>query len=148
MREIIQHPDPMLRQVSKPVKKIDDKVKEIASELVHYANTPGCVGLSAIQLGEPIRLFAAKRGNEDIVMVNSKVLKLSKQVYRVPEGCTSVDYGKSRYLIVRHKSIKITGLGLNGNRITFKAWGLFGEILQHESDHLEGMLVLDRGERV
>lgn len=144
MKEVVQYPDPVLRRVSEPIKKIDGEVKELASELVRYINTPNCVGLSAVQLGVPIRVFAAKRGGEDIVMVNPEVIKLSQQIYHVSEGCTSIQQGATRYLVVRHKYIKITGLDLNGDRITFKAHGLFGEILQHESDHLEGKLVLDR----
>jgi len=145
VREIIQYPDPMLRQTSKPVEKIDDKVKEIAVELIHHINALNYVGLSAVQLGELIRMFVAKRVDEDIIIINPEVIKLSKQTYTILEGCTSIDHGRTSYLVARHKSVKITGTDLDGRRVTYKAWGLFGEVLQHENDHLDGKLILDHG---
>lgn len=148
MREILQYPNPTLTKVSEPIESVDIKVREIAAELIRYLNQPVVVGISAIQLGEPIRMLATKRGDENIIIINPIVLKLSKQTYKVSESCASISHGTVSYLVTRHKSIKITGIDLNGKRFTYKGWNLFGQILQHEFDHLNGIMINTRGRLV
>jgi len=148
MKEVIQHPNSILRETSKPVKKIDDKVREIGMELINHLNDSNCVGLSAVQLGSPIRMFAARRGTEDVVIVNPKVIKMNEQTFNVLEGCASINHGKKPYLVTRRKSVKVIGTNLDGEKVVYKAWGLFGHIIQHENDHLNGILILDHGKEV
>jgi len=148
VRGIIQYPTPILTQVSKPVKKVTPKVREIAAELLFYLDTPGCVGLSAVQLDEPIRMFAVKWAGKDIVIINPEIIKLSKQTCHRVEGCTSIRKGEAQYLVTRHKAVRIAGTDLEGEKVMYRVGGLFGEIMQHEHDHLEGRLIVDHGRDV
>lgn len=148
MREIIQLPDPILNEVSAPVTDIDSLVREIAGELIFYLNTSNFVGLSAIQLGEKTRIIAVRRGAEVIPIINPVIIKASSQTYRVVEGCASIRHGQSFYKVTRHKSVKVVGRNLRWEKLVYKGFDLFGQVLQHEIDHLDGRMIDTHGKLV
>jgi len=148
MREIIQRPDPTLNEVSAPVTDIDSLVREIAGELIFYLNTSNFVGLSAIQLGEKTRIIAVRRGAEVIPIINPVIVKASSQTHRVVEGCASIRHGQSFYKVTRHKSVKVVGRNLRWEKLVYKGFDLFGQVLQHEIDHLDGRMIDTHGKLV
>jgi len=149
MRQIVKLPSPILHEVSEPIKSIDGYVKEVAKEIRRYLALPHCVGLSAPQLGEKIRLIGVKmniRPPVDIIfIVNPIIIKLSPKTYHIPEGCLSIGNGKVPFVVTRHKIIKVRGIDLDGVGVTYKGHDLFAQILQHEIDHLDGKLISDEG---
>ena len=149
MRQIVSVPNPILHEVSEPIKSIDGYVKEVAKEIKKYMLIPHIVGLSAPQLGEGIRLIGVKRNIRPpvdiILIVNPVIVKLSPKTYHIPEGCESIGGGKVPFVVTRHKIIKVKGINLDGVEVTYKGHNLFAQILQHEIDHLDGKLISDGG---
>ena len=143
MRKIIHTPNPILTQVAKPVKTVDGYIKELVVEMRRYLILHRIVGISAPQLGEGVRLIGVKRGQEVIFIVNPIFTKLSTQTFRVQEGCLSIGDGKIPFWVVRHKIVKVKGFNLDGKYVIYKGRDLFGQVLQHEIDHLNGRLIGD-----
>lgn len=141
MRKIIQKPDRILYKVSIPVNCIDSYIKDIAKDMKRYLLLHRFLGISAPQLGELVRLIGIKRNEEILFVVNPIITKLSTQTFRVQEGCCSIGNGKIPLWVTRYKIVKVAGLNLNGDHITYKGRELFGQVLQHEIDHLDGKLI-------
>lgn len=144
IRQIIHTPNPILKQVSKPVKTIDGYIKELVAEMRRYLILHRILGISAPQLGESVRLIGLKRNKEVIFIVNPIFTKLSTQTFRVQEACLSIGDGKIPFWVVRHKIVKVMGMNLDGEYVTYKGRDLFGQELQHEIDHLNGRLIGDK----
>jgi len=151
MREIIQRPDPILNLTCEPVTDIDGLVKEIAGDMIFYLQTSNFIGLAAIQLGEKTRIIAVRRGaypKDIIIIINPVIIKVTLQTHRVVEGCASIRHGQSFYKVTRHKSVRVVGLDLHGEKVVYKGWDLFGQVLQHEIDHLDGRMIDTHGKLV
>lgn len=111
------------------------------------------VAIAAPQIGVPKRMFLVEDQNADreeavptIVAINPRIIKTSKKTHEVGEGCLSVP---DRYgAVVRHKNITFTALDETGQPFTRGAGGLLAQIIQHECDHLDGILYVDRAEQV
>lgn len=152
MRDIVKAPNPILYKVSEPVKSIDGYIKELANEMMTYISRVThipCGGLAAVQLGEPVRLIAimwnmySPEFREPVIIINPEIVKKSLKMVESREGCLSIGDGTSIYLVKRYKLVKVVGLDLNGERVTYKERGMPGFALQHEIDHLNGRLVSD-----
>lgn len=152
MRDIVKAPNPILYKVSEPVKSIDGYIKELANEMMTYISRVThipCGGLAAVQLGEPVRLIAimwnmySPEFREPVIIINPEIVKKSLKMVESREGCLSIGDGTSIYLVKRYKLVKVVGLGLNGERVTYKERDMPGFALQHEIDHLNGRLVSD-----
>jgi peptide deformylase len=152
LREIVQFPDPRLKRISKPVGEITDEIRELAREMcdVMYAE-PG-IGLAAPQLGEALRLFVidtewTEEENDRCpqVIINPEIVhKEGKIVWE--EACLSVpDYNAE---VERAAQITLRALDLEGKEIVEEAEGLRAVCLQHEYDHLDGVLFIDRISRL
>ncbi|MCL4403741.1 peptide deformylase [Patescibacteria group bacterium] len=109
------------------------------------------VGLSANQIGLNYRMFVAQvpdsQGHPKFYAVfNPEVSKLSKEMETLEEGCLSVPetYGPTP----RHYRLTLAGFGPNGKKLKINAWGLLARVFQHETDHLDGKLFLDRAEKL
>jgi peptide deformylase len=153
IKEIVQAGDPTLRKVSKPVGKIDKKILLLISDLketlLAHKNPEG-VGLAAPQIGKNLRIFAMRDGKKLKIVINPEIVSVSKVKTitktnnndEVLEGCLSVPhyYGPLR----RGKEIKIKYLNEDGQKVieTFKEFP--AQIVQHEIDHLNGFLFVDR----
>jgi len=153
IKKIITVPNSLLRQKSKSVDKIDKKIKKIIDDLlttVKKTTDPEGLGLSAIQIGQPVRIFVAKVNNNFEVFINPTInffskKKLSQALPKEKllfEGCLSVPqiYG----FIDRPFEIQITWQNEKGNQKTRKFKDKLAVCLQHEFDHLEGILFTDR----
>lgn len=150
MRNIVKVPNPILREVSKPVNNIDGYIKELASEMMAYMTGVSripCLGLAAVQLGELVRMVVIM-GNmyspdfrEPVIIINPEIVRESDKMVESREGCLSIGDGTQIFIVKRHKLVKVVGLDLNGARRSYKERGLPGFALQHEIDHLNGRLV-------
>ncbi|MCJ7792933.1 MAG: peptide deformylase [Candidatus Marinimicrobia bacterium] len=152
IRKIITVPDSKLRQVSKPVKKIDNKIKQLVKDLIDTAQAaeePKGVGLSAIQIKKPIRVFVIKRGNKFTPFINPQITWQSKKMLAdvlekenlILEGCLSVPgyYG----FVNRPASVKMKWQDLEDKNHQEKFIEKEATFVQHELDHLNGILFVD-----
>lgn len=145
MRKIVQRPNLILSQVARPIKTVDGYIKELVAEMRRYLILQRVVGISAPQLGEGVRIIGVKQNQEVIFIVNPIITKLSTQTFRVQEGCLSIGNGRTPFWVVRHKIVKVKGLNLDGEYVTYKGHGFFGQTMQHEVDHLNGHLISEGG---
>jgi peptide deformylase len=103
------------------------------------------LGLSAPQLGVLSRVIVCKYGEDYIGIINPEIVKKSDRTFPSVEGCLSIAGGRRRFIVMRSKKVKVKGLTTNGKPITYKGRGFFGAALQHEIDHLDGILISDKG---
>ena len=134
-------PDPVLRQKAKRVKAIDKSVRKLINDMQETLCTASGVGLAANQVGQMLRLIVLNiPGNECKVVINPEVTRrIGSRV--VNEGCLSIP----GYIgeIKRSELVRVKGQDARGKEIKLKADGLFAEVLEHEIDHLNGILYID-----
>lgn len=148
MLKILTVPDPILRQKAKKVAKIDPSVQKLIEEMIEtLKNNPRKgVGLAAPQVGTSWRIILAKEGRAEssaiFPLINPEIVKRSKETELEFEGCLSIPdiFGK----IERSARVVVKGQNRFGKNITLKAAHLFARILQHEIDHLNGILITDK----
>ncbi len=159
--KILQSGDPGLRKISKEIKDseiLSKKIKEIISSLKIAMNSQSdAVAISAPQIGELVRVFVIskklfdileedkkplKEEKRDLIFINPEITKLSKSKMICEEGCLSVRflYGK----VKRSSHATIEAFDENGKKIKRDASGLLSQIVQHENDHLNGILFIDK----
>jgi peptide deformylase len=146
IREIITLPDPKLRLISKPIERVDDDLRRLIDDMqATMYEAPG-IGLAAIQIAEPIRLLVAdispKEGpREPIALINPEILWSSEERSLYEEGCLSIpEYYEE---IERPSSVRVAYLDRDGKQHELQAEGLLATVLQHEIDHLNGVLFID-----
>ena len=144
--EIVLYPDPVLRQRTRPIDKIDARIRELADRMLATMHAAPGVGLAAPQVGAAVRLFVADpsgEGQADEVYINPELEPVNPQEAGPRnEGCLSLP--EIRGEITRPQRIRIRYTRLDGARITAEDDGLAARIWQHEFDHLEGNLIIDR----
>ena len=136
-------PDPILRQKTKRVSSIDKSVKKLIADMLETLHAdPGRVGLAAPQVGISLRIaIICLPEQEDIILINGEIVR-QKGKRLVTEGCLSIPgYVGQLY---RAESVTVKGLDINGKVIRIKAEGLLSQALEHEIDHLNGTLYVDR----
>jgi peptide deformylase len=135
------HPDPVLRRKAQPVRQIDPTVRRLVADMVDTMNHNSGVGLAAPQVGVSLRVAVIEVPEEPvIVLINPEVVK-RRGWRQVEEGCLS--YPGYRGEITRSEKIVIKALNLEGETIRVKAEGLAAQALEHELDHLNGVLYID-----
>ena len=146
VKPLIILPDPLLRQVSKPVERIDAPWRKFAPDMLDTSSDARGIGLAATQVGEPIRLLVidlAKEGEPRApqVFVNPEVVSSADERSVYEEGCLSIpDYYAE---VERPAAVTVTYTDLDGTQREMKADGLMATCLQHEIDHLNGVLFID-----
>jgi len=151
VRPILIAPDPRLKAVSAPVEKVDAAIRKLADEMVESMYAAEGIGLAAVQIGAPKRVIvmdlAQKDGkNEPRVFINPRLLWVSDELAVCQEGCLSVpDIWED---VERPAQIRAEYLDLDGSMVTMEAEGLLATCLQHEMDHLEGVLFVDHLSRL
>ena len=144
--EIITLPDPLLREASAPVERVDDAARKfLDSMLATMYQAPG-IGLAAIQVGEPRRMIVVDVAREEepkspLFLINPEVLWTSDERAVYEEGCLSIpDYYAE---VERPARVRVAYTDYDGNRQEQEAEGLLAICLQHEIDHLNGTLFID-----
>jgi peptide deformylase len=151
VRPIITAPDARLKAVSRDVERVDAEIRMLIDDMFDSMYAAKGIGLAAIQIGAAKRVIvmdlAAKDGDPDPhVFINPKILSASKETIVFEEGCLSVpDIWED---VERPDRIKAEYLDRDGNPATLEAEGLLATCLQHEMDHLEGVLFLDHLSRL
>ncbi len=156
IRPIVEVPDPLLRQISAPVEAVDDEVRALIADMFETMYAAPGIGLAAIQVGVPKRILVidlqepAEEGGEPVkdprIFINPEILQSSDQEVPYTEGCLSVP---DQYADVdRPDRIRARWLDENGDRHEEDIEGLLATCLQHEMDHLEGILFIDHLSRL
>ncbi|GAA4128220.1 peptide deformylase [Aminobacter aganoensis] len=146
IKPLIILPDPLLREVSRPVERIDDGVRNFARDMLDTMYDAPGIGLAAIQVGEPLRMLVidlAKEGEEPAPMtiINPQVVSRGDERSVYEEGCLSIpDYYAE---VERPSTVRVKYLDENGKEQEVEADGLLATCLQHEIDHLDGVLFID-----
>jgi len=142
IREILEFGEPILEQKAKRVRNFNEELKKLADDMLETMRKACGVGLAAPQIGVPLRLTVIEIPEEEpIILVNPEVIEQIGQ-RQVTEGCLS--YPGYRGETTRSELVKVKALDLNGEKIKVKADGLMAQALEHEIDHLNGILYTDR----
>ncbi|ANP72521.1 MULTISPECIES: peptide deformylase [Cryobacterium] len=134
--------DPVLKTRSEPIGTIDARVRSLVEDLVDSVKLPGRAGVAASQIGVNLRAFSYNIDGDIGYILNPVIVELSGEPELVDEGCLSVPglwYPTRRFPFAR-----VTGIDLDGNAVELAGEGLLAQALQHETDHLDGLLYLDR----
>lgn len=154
MKEILTFPDSFLRLKAKPVKKFDKELQTLVDDMFETMRAEPGVGLAAPQIGESLQLvvieYAEEPEDEDApepkpkryVLINPEIVERSEEMVEGMEGCLSVPgfVGK----VERNEKITVKALTRHGKPQKVKAEGWVARIIQHELDHLDGVLYIDR----
>ena len=146
VRDILILPDKRLRQVSKPVGKVDAATRQLVEDMFETMYAAPGIGLAAIQIGEPVRVVTMDLAKKDEpkqpqVFINPELIWASEAKNTHEEGCLSIpDYYEE---VERPKAVKVRYLDRDGKPQEIEADGLLATCLQHEIDHLNGVLFID-----
>lgn len=151
IREIITAPDPRLREVSKPVAAVDDDLRALMDDMLETMYAAPGIGLAAIQIGEPLRVIVMDISGEDEepaprYFVNPEILDPSEDMSVYEEGCLSVPEFYDE--VERPAKCRVKYLDYQGDEQALEAEGLLATCIQHEMDHLEGVLFIDHLSRL
>jgi peptide deformylase len=138
------YPDKCLLTPAKPIEKVDDTIREIAKNMIETMYTEEGVGLAAPQVGISLRMMTVDVSEDNTkpqVLINPMITERSGNV-QSKEGCLS--FPELYIEVSRAEKIKIEATGLNGEPIHIEADGLLSRCLQHEVDHLDGIVFVDR----
>ena len=144
--QIVKYPNKILHQKLKEVKEITLEIKGLISAMRQKMVESQGVGLAANQVGQDLAIFVIdkKLAEENGVFdsyINPEITEYSKDVTEMEEGCLSLpEYWAP---VSRSKKIKLKALDENGNKIKIKARGFLARVIQHETDHLKGLLIKD-----
>lgn len=143
--KIIKYPNDFLRCKTREVKieeLNDPKIRRLILNMVRMMETEKGVGLAAPQVGSDLRVCTIAADGEIFVLVNPKIKSFSRKKDVFEEGCLSFP-GKF-FPVERPIKVKVQARDIKGKKVKIKADGLFARVLQHEIDHLDGILVIDR----
>ncbi len=148
--EILQYPDPRLSLRAAEITEITPRIRELAQNMVETMYEGDGIGLAAPQVGESLRLItvdvSGPEKREDLRVYLNPVLELLGESVDSEEGCLSVP--EYRSVVQRAEKVRLTATDLDGNPVDLTAEGLLAICLQHECDHLDGKLFIDRISRL
>lgn len=142
IRKILKYPNPILRKKCQEVREITEEIKNLAWDMVKTMERNKGIGLAASQIGELKRIIIAQIGKKPQIFINPKIIKKSKESLLAQEGCLS--FPGLFLKIKRAKEVEIEALNEEGKVGKIKTEGLPARIFQHEIDHLDGILFIDR----
>lgn len=151
IKPLIILPDPLLRQLSKPVERVDSDILKLADDMLETMYDAPGIGLAAIQVGVARRLLVIDVSREDeekrpLVFINPEILTSSDERSTYEEGCLSIpDYYAE---VERPAKVTVRSIDREGKEQTIEAEGLLATCLQHEIDHLNGVLFIDHISRL
>jgi len=146
LKTILTEPNKLLRQISQPVERVGDAERELMNDMLETMYAANGIGLAAIQIGVPRRIIVmdlSKEQNKKLPMyfVNPLIIKKNEEKTIYEEGCLSVPNQFAE--IQRSSKCEIEYLDFNGDKQNLEAEGLLATCIQHEIDHLEGILFID-----
>ena len=142
---IVKYGDPVLRQVAKKVNQVPGDMPEFVQRMGDIMHSASGVGLAAPQLGLSIRVIVYDVGEGFHAIVNPQILKMSGEQMEPQEGCLSLPGLQG--VVRRAQNVVVKGLDENGKPIRIRGEGYTARVIQHEVDHLDGILFIDRAEK-
>jgi peptide deformylase len=140
--KVITLGDELLRQKAKKIEKIDDEIVNITKQMLEILKRDKGVGLAGPQIGIMKRIFVVHiEGDEQRIFINPSILETSHETAKFEEGCLSVPGVYAN--VIRSDSIKIQAWNEKGRPFTIETGGLLARVIQHEYDHLDGILFID-----
>ncbi len=148
--EICTYPEKVLLQQSEPIADINEEIVKLADHMAETMYSAPGIGLAANQVGVAKQLLvvdiAPRRPESDlIVLANPEIIAVEGEVI-IEEGCLSVPDCQAE--VKRHEKVKVRGLDLKGKEVEIEAEGLLAVVLQHEIDHLNGILFIEHISRL
>ncbi len=137
--------DPVLKTPSAQIDRIDDGIRSLVQDLLDSVELPGRAGVAAPQIGVGLRAFSYHIDGDIGYILNPVVVEVSGDPEPTGEGCLSVP--GLWHDVQRYPHAKVVGIDLDGKEVVLEGDGLFAQMLQHETDHLDGHVYLDRLER-
>lgn len=144
VREVRFLGDPVLRETCREVEAVDEEIRSLVDDLVETMYAQDGIGLAAPQIGVPLRVFVYDVRDDDVepgVLVNPRIVDATG-MQREVEGCLSIPGLEE--VVERMDRVVVEGLDRDGTPVRVEAEGLLSRCLQHENDHLEGVLFIDR----
>jgi peptide deformylase len=146
VREILTVPHPVLKQVSQPVEKVDDELRALMDDMLETMYDAPGIGLAAVQIGVPKRIIVMDLARQDDepaprYLVNPEILWRSEETQLCEEGCLSIPDVYDE--VERPTKVKLRYLNYQGEQVEEDAEGMYAVCIQHEMDHLEGILFID-----
>jgi peptide deformylase len=143
LAQIRQYPDPVLRMEARPVEEFDDDLRRLVARMADLMKDANGVGLAATQVGVVRRLFVFSPEEDTVLaVVNPELARRSDETESDDEGCLSIQ--GITVPVERATSVRLEGLDENGKEVGYDLEGLAARVAQHEYDHLDGKLMLDR----
>ncbi len=142
IREIVRYPNPGLRKKCRAVKKVEGSVRRLIDDMIETMHAAPGVGLAAPQVGEDLRVIVVDIGEGAFAVVNPKVKKKNRVLQTFEEGCLCLPGIVGP--VERASIITIEGLDRQGEKLIIEAEGFLATVLQHEIDHLDGIVFIDR----
>jgi peptide deformylase len=134
--------DPVLRQRAPEITKIDEATRRLAADMIDTMREARGAGLAGPQVGVMQRIFVWEVGDRHGVVVNPRIVRRSDETFTDEEGCLSIP--GLYYPVERSYEVTVEGLDLNGDEMSLTGRELLARCLQHEIDHLDGVLFIDR----
>ncbi len=141
-RQIRLFGDPVLRTASDPIPEITDSIRTLILDLERATDLPGRAGVAAPQIGVNLRAFSYKVDGVIGHLINPVLVETFGEPELVDEGCLSLPEIWSK--TPRYPKVKVSGTTVEGEQVNIEAEGLLAQVLQHEIDHLDGKVYLDR----
>jgi len=143
MLEIVKYGDPILAQIAKEVSKFDYELEKRIFEMHEAMIRDHGIGLAAPQVGDPRRIFIVGIEDEPLrVFINPRINAMSEQTSEYEEGCLS--FPGLYFTVVRPSAVEIEAFDVSGKKFKLNADGLLARVIQHEFDHLDGILFIER----
>lgn len=142
--EIHKFDAPVLGKSAKAIRKVDDAVRKLAADMIEAMESENGLGLAANQVGVPRRLIVIKMDDEPRVFINPRIKKMSKEKVESDEGCLS--FPMILAAVKRSRSVKVVARDLDMKEVKIDAEDLLARAFQHEIDHLNGIVFIDRAE--
>lgn len=142
VREIRLYGDPVLRSVCAPIERIDDGVRALIGDLTDTVELPGRAGVAANQIGVALRAFSYNIDGDIGYVINPVLTEVRGEAVPTGEGCLSVP--GLWHETPRHPWARVEGIDLDGDPVVLEGEGLLAQALQHETDHLDGIVYLSR----
>ena len=142
MRELRYFGDPVLKTVCDPVTRFDKGVRQLVTDLLDSVKPSGRAGLAAPQIGVSLRVFSYDVGGLTGYVINPELAELSEETHEIEEGCLSVP--DLRFPVTRAVRAVVRGVDVDNEPVVVEGKDVLAQCLQHETDHLNGMLYLDR----
>src|SRR6476619_141456 len=148
LRLVRQYPDPVLKNPAVPVGEPDEELRALTARMTDIMRASHGVGLAAPQIGVSRRVLVYGMRDDDVVhvLVNPELVERSEETEVENEGCLSLLGGELSIPVERHVRVRVSATDADGEVVEYEAEGLEARVIQHEIDHLDGVLIVDRAQ--